>query len=101
MTTKTAKTVKTAIQKDKLALAKEIARIFAGEVHRPRLLRALGKIEDAEFVRDLAAYIRVAETKQTPKIQIQFNIAHDLTGFGGKCFVPRTRGCAAREQESR
>lgn len=80
-----------------------IVGLFAGEVRSLEMELQAGMIADEapEYLADLAAYIRVARSRQVNKIEIQFNVAHDLVNYGRTCFVPRSRGYARREREGR
>lgn len=80
-----------------------IAELFAGEVRSLEMELLAGMIADEapEYLADLVAYIRVARSRQVNKIEIQFNVVHDLVNYGQTCFVPRSHGYAKREQEDR
>ena len=77
-----------------------IGSLFQGEEHYLEMGMLVEMIaeESPECLTDIAAYIRVARRNKTHKIEIQYNVAHDLINFGRSQFVPRTRGYAKREQ---
>jgi len=78
----------------------EVAALFEGEERYEEMSLLVTMINEAEYVADLAAYIRVAAKRKVPKIQIQFNVVHDIVQYGRECFVPRTKGYAKREKEA-
>jgi len=84
---------------ERIALDREIASIFEGEERYDEMLLLASVIGEAGYVADLAAYIRVAQAAGKHKIEIQFNVAHDLRQYGRPGFVPRTHGYAKREQD--
>jgi len=48
---------------------------------------------------DLDAYIMWARKHGEPETQISFTVAHDLSGAGTRCFLPRSDGYAETLEE--
>jgi len=52
------------------------------------------------FLRDLAAYIRIARRGGASSAVIGFNVVHDLFQWRDPSVLPRTRGYAEKERET-